>query len=47
MGCSKYSVFVEPLADRRLVSHIEVLARVSENARRAGVSLHSSNYIRG
>ena len=32
MASKKYSVFVEPSADRRLSVHIEFLARVSENA---------------
>ena len=32
MESDKYSVFIDPSADRRLASHIEFLARVSENA---------------
>ena len=32
MESDKYSVFIDPSADRRLASHIEFLARVSEKA---------------
>ena len=32
MEPDKYSVYIAPSADRRLASHIEFLARVSENA---------------
>ena len=32
MESDKYSVYIAPSADRKLASHIEFLARVSENA---------------